>query len=191
MAAGRCRQHDSLPAVVGIAHFGRWQPTAVNGWIDRDRSLVDPVISGHHTSMWQQRIMNLTDTASFADPVSHADIADAERALGGQLPRPLVELLSETDGVAGEHGLGLVWPLARIVSDNLQFRTNSDFRDLYMPFDPLLFFADAGNGDQFAFGWTPRRDEIFVWDHENDSRTWVAGSLDQYLEWWLDGTLRL
>jgi SMI1-KNR4 cell-wall len=60
-----------------------------------------------------------------------------------------------------------------------------------MPFDPLLFFADAGNGDQFAFLWKPRRDEIFVWDHESDSRSWVAGSLHQYLQWWLDGTLRI
>lgn len=141
-------------------------------------------------SMWRQRLMDLTKAATFADPLSAADIAEAERALGGQLPRPLVELLSETDGATGEHGLGLVWPLARIVKDNLVFRTNPEFQGLYMPFDPLLFFADAGNGDQFAFVWTPRRDEIYVWDHENDSRTWVAGSLDRYLQWWLDGTLR-
>lgn len=37
---------------------------------------------------------------------------------------------------------------AEIVSDNPTLRTCEDFRDLYMPFDPLLFFADAGNGDQ-------------------------------------------
>ncbi len=60
-----------------------------------------------------------------------------------------------------------------------------------MPFDPLLFFADAGNGDQFAFLWTPRRDEIYAWNHENDNRTWVSASLDQYLRRWLDGTLAL
>ena len=60
-----------------------------------------------------------------------------------------------------------------------------------MPFDPLLFFADTGNGDQFAFVLTPPRDDIFVWDHETDSRTWAAGSLDQYLQWWVDGTLKI
>ncbi|MEZ5281816.1 MAG: SMI1/KNR4 family protein [Acidimicrobiales bacterium] len=60
-----------------------------------------------------------------------------------------------------------------------------------MPFDPLLFFADTGNGDQFAFVLTPPRDDIFVWDHETDSRTWAAGSLDQYLQWWADGTLKI
>ena len=61
-------------------------------------------------------------------------------------------------------------------------------------FDPLLFFADAGNGDQFAFVITAgkiRRPDIFAWDHENDSRTWVAPSLAKYLEWWLSGDLKL
>jgi hypothetical protein len=28
---------------------------------------------------------------------------------------------------------------------------NTDFKELYMPFDCLLFFADAGNGDQFGY----------------------------------------
>ncbi len=127
----------------------------------------------------------------FADPVDSPEIIQAEGALSGELPRPLVELLTETNGVEGENGLGLVWPLARIVRDNLSFRTKPDFRSTYMPFEPLLFFADAGNGDQFAFSWKSGRNEIYAWDHENDSRMWVAGSLDQYLQWWLDGTIRL
>jgi hypothetical protein len=73
----------------------------------------------------------------------------------------------------GEYGLGVVWPVARIVNDNLRFRTS--FRDLYVPFDGILFFADAGNGDQFGFAVTSAgaRDDVFVWDHENDSRTWM------------------
>lgn len=54
------------------------------------------------------------------------------------------------------------------------FRQSVDFRELYMPFDCLLFIADAGNGDQFAYsivGGAIRRDDIFAWDHENDSRS--------------------
>jgi hypothetical protein len=81
--------------------------------------------------------------------------------------------------------------LARIVDDNQLFRNNQDFIRLYMPFDPLLFFADAGNGDQFAFRWKAELPDIFVWDHENDSRTWVAPSLAKYLEWWLNGTIKI
>ena len=61
-----------------------------------------------------------------------------------------------------------------------------------MPFDNLIFFADAGNGDQFAFpivSGEVRQNKVFVWDHEDDSRRWVAPSLQSYLEWWLTGKL--
>jgi len=61
-----------------------------------------------------------------------------------------------------------------------------------MPFDCLLFFADAGNGDQFAFAilnGESRRDDIFVWNHEDDSRCWVALRLDTFYEGWLTGRI--
>ena len=76
----------------------------------------------------------------------------------------------------------------------VKFRSKTDFRQLYMPFDSLLFFADPGNGDQFAFpiqSSSIRRADVFVWNHEDDSRTWVAPSLEKYLEWWLDGTIQV
>jgi len=141
--------------------------------------------------MWRERIAELTNDAEFAEPADLEMVATAQSQLGGELPASLVELLLEANGVSGEYDLGLVWPLARIIEDNLTFRSNPGFAELYMPFSPLLFFADAGNGDQFAFVQTPRRDDVFIWNHEDDSRTWVAGSLDQYLQWWLDGTLRI
>jgi len=46
-----------------------------------------------------------------------------------------------------------------------------------MPFDPFLFFGDNGGGDQFAFVQTPQRPDIFVGEHESDSRRWVANDL--------------
>lgn len=84
--------------------------------------------------------------------------------------------------------------LDRIVEVNLMFRQNANFRELYMPFDHLLFFGDAGNGDQFAFpiqsdGLIHRLD-VFVWNHEDDSRSWVARSLKDYLDRWLTGRLK-
>ncbi len=78
--------------------------------------------------IWREQITGLADAASFSDGVTDDEITLAEQALGGQLPRPLVELLHETDGVTGEYGLALIWPLARIVEDNLLFRTNPEFR---------------------------------------------------------------
>jgi hypothetical protein len=139
--------------------------------------------------VWRDRISGLTEHAKFASPASEQDLGAAEAVLGGPFPAQLREALAESDGVWGEYDLGLIWPVSRIISDNVVFRTNSDFASLYMPFDALLFFADGGNGDQFAFPCKPRRDEVFVWNHEDDSRRWVARDLDQYLQRWLDGSL--
>ena len=60
-----------------------------------------------------------------------------------------------------------------------------------MPFGPLLFFADAGNGDLFALLSRIDRSDVFAWNHEDDSRTWVAPSLAKYLKWLLTGQIKL
>lgn len=139
--------------------------------------------------MWIERIRDWTTDAVFAGPATVQGLQACERELGHRLPPDLRELLLETDGVEGEYGLGLIWPARRIATDNSMFRQSPDFAALYMPFDPLLFFADAGNSDQFGFVLRDDRRDIFVWDHETDSRTWAAPSLSTYLEWWLDGRL--
>ena len=141
--------------------------------------------------MWRERIAEWTPDVAYRDGASEAAIRECEEALGQKLPKDLTELLRETDGVGDEFGGGLVWPVARIRQDNLAFRANSAFAKLYMPFEPLLFFADAGNGDQFAFVVRDRPADVFVWDHENDSRSWVAPGLATYLEWFIDGRISL
>ncbi|MFJ7205783.1 SMI1/KNR4 family protein [Streptomyces sp. NPDC098789] len=75
----------------------------------------------------------------------------------------------------------MIWSVERIALPNEEFRTREDLRSLYMPFDALLFFGDNGGGDRFALPVSPLRPDVFVWDHENDSRTWVAPSLERYL----------
>ncbi|SEG92230.1 SMI1 / KNR4 family (SUKH-1) [Actinacidiphila yanglinensis] len=110
-----------------------------------------------------------------------AALADAEHRLGRELPGALRQLLLECDGMIGHSAVDTVWPVEQIVEQNLLFRTDSSFAQLYMPFDALLFFGDNGGGDQFAFVQTPQRPDIFVWEHETDSRRWVAGDLTDYL----------
>ena len=74
--------------------------------------------------------------------------------------------------------------------DNIRFRTDAELAQLYMPFDPVLFFADAGNGDQFALILPPvDRDDVFTWNHEDNSRTWGAANVEMYLRWWASGSL--
>lgn len=126
--------------------------------------------------------------ATFEPGVQADAVASAEEALSHSLPNDLGPVLAESDGIEGEYGLGLVWSLARIVRDNNTFRTDEQLRSLYMPFDGLVFFADAGNGDQFALSLTGNS-EVYVWDHESDSRSWVAPSVMAYLEGWMTGRI--
>jgi hypothetical protein len=138
---------------------------------------------------WKERIQRWEPKCSFGQPVAPAALASAERSLGVALPEDLKKLLCECDGFTEPTGgFHLVWPAQQIESENLQFRSNPDFRELYMPFDHLLFFGEAGDGDQFAFpicDGAVRRADVFVWNHEDDSRSWVAPRLETYVEWWL------
>jgi len=143
---------------------------------------------------WKEHIEAICAQATFSEPAEVQALLAAETQLGMRLPQSLRELLAESNGVRGEYDLALIWPIERIVADNRSFRESKSFRTLYMPFDGLLFFADAGNGDQFAFAIADgqvRRPDIFVWDHEDDSRTWLAKDLREYLEGWVSGRIAI
>jgi hypothetical protein len=145
-------------------------------------------------STWRDKIRRFSAKSTYAPAATASQLNALERSLKVALPQELRDLLLESNGVQGEYGLGLVWPAETIESDNRSFRTKATFRKLFMPFDHLLFFADAGNGDQFAFAVVAgqvRRPDIFAWNHEDDSRIWVAPSLEKYLEWWLSGVIKL
>ena len=144
--------------------------------------------------MWREKILELHPSSSFSDPASEDQIVKTEQTLGVTIPSELNQLLRETNGVIGEYGLAIVWPVERIRKENVSFRSSLDFAKMYMSFDQLLFFADAGNGDLFGYVVLQgriRSSNIFAWNHENDSRNWVAPSLTTYLEWWLKGKMKL
>jgi hypothetical protein len=128
--------------------------------------------------MWRETVSALEPAAQFSNPAATDDIRAIERDLSVSLPHELRQLLAESNGIADKYGGGLIWPADRIVKDNVMFR--SSFDGLYMSFDSLLFFADAGNGDQFAFAIRRGQEgeldsDVYVWDHEDDSRRWYAG----------------
>ncbi|MGW3208395.1 SMI1/KNR4 family protein [Streptomyces sp. NPDC001135] len=140
---------------------------------------------------WTEVVVALPGTALFQPPASEQSLARCATVLGHSLPADLAALLRESNGIEGEYGDGLIWSAARIASESQTLRADAELATLYMPFDPLLFFADAGNGDLFALLPRINRPDVFVWNHENDSRTWVAPSLAKYLEWWLMGKIKL
>ncbi|MGA5313798.1 SMI1/KNR4 family protein [Streptomyces pseudogriseolus] len=130
--------------------------------------------------MWRDLIESFpsADSDGPADP-SLLDRIESE--LGQSLPSDLRSFLLESDGLTDEYGTDVVWSAQRILDDNRNFRGDEQFRSLYMPFDSLMFFGDNGGGDQFAFVRVPERNEVFVWDHETDSRNLVSPNLESYL----------
>ncbi|GAA4079185.1 SMI1/KNR4 family protein [Streptomyces shaanxiensis] len=130
--------------------------------------------------MWRE-IASEFQNIELQGPADEKSLNLIERQLDQIVPQSLRELLLETDGIAGRYGTDVIWSAGRILGDNLAFRNDEQFRSLYQPFDDLMFFGDNGGGDQFAFVRSRERDEIFVWDHETDSRIWVSGSLEHYL----------
>jgi hypothetical protein len=125
-------------------------------------------------------------------PASPAVLADVEAALNVALPAELRSLLEEMNGVRDRFST-LILSAEDIQETNLAFRNNADYSELYMPFDCLLLFARSGTGDMFAYAvlaGVVRMPDIYVWNHEDDSRCWVAPSLDIFIEWWVTGKIR-
>ena len=73
--------------------------------------------------MWRELIDSVEAQAAFSPAATDEMIQQAERRLGLAFPDELRRLLAETDGVERQDGLGVIWPVERIVADNLRFRT--------------------------------------------------------------------
>ena len=142
--------------------------------------------------MWRELISGLCGDCGFHPPATVQDIQAAEKSLYVNFPDALQDLLLETNGVANDpFGSRFILSASDIQTENLNFRSVPTYAKVYMPFDALLFFADAGNGDYFAFPIVSSgaRDDVFVWNHEDDSRYWVAPNLKTFIERWLAGEL--
>jgi SUKH superfamily protein len=142
--------------------------------------------------MWRQLVEGACSDCSFSPPASETAINDVEAALGVQVPEDLRGLWLEANGIRDRFGDG-IWSVEEVVGRNLDLRSHPEQNDLYMSFDSLFCFAGAGNGDLFflpiqADGRINRPD-VFAWNHEIDSREWVAGNLQQFVERWFRGEL--
>ncbi|QSB10078.1 SMI1/KNR4 family protein [Lysinibacillus fusiformis] len=142
--------------------------------------------------MWKYYISSVSKDYSFKPPASNAEIIQISEELNVKLPNKLFDLYNETNGVFDSFGCPLIWSTSQIVKDNLFFRNFSDYKDIYMPFDQLLFFSDNGCGDLFGYQILNRSiqtEDIYVWNHEDDSRTWVASSLEVFIKGWMTGEI--
>jgi hypothetical protein len=136
----------------------------------------------------------------FDPPVSRQLIDECEERLGVVFPNELKSLLLQTNGVRekvptvkGEIDSGyFLLSIERILEINMLNR--SQLSDYTMPLDCLLFFAENGFGDYFAFavvnGKVPHS-RIYFWDHEDDSRPSIAPSLEYFIKGWRLGKIKV
>lgn len=135
--------------------------------------------------MWRELIERLDAEATFHPPATLEQLQAVESRLGVALPAELRDLLLDTNGVEVAYGTGLVWPTEEMAKRNLDMRSEwrrGEWAGV-MPFDHLLFFGALGNGDLVCFPITAQgvRNRVFLWDHEDDSRTSSATSLADWL----------
>ncbi len=142
--------------------------------------------------MWKGYISSVSKNSFFKPPASNAEIIQISEELNVKLPNKLFDLYNETNGVFDSFGCPLIWSTSQIVKDNLFFRNFSDYKDIYMPFDHLLFFSDNGCGDLYGYkilNGSIQTEDIYVWNHEDDSRTWVASSLEVFIKGLITGEI--
>jgi hypothetical protein len=135
--------------------------------------------------MWRELIERLDAQAVFHPPATAEQLHDAEAALGVAFPVGLRSLLLEINGAEVVYGLDLVWSAEAMVERNLDMRREWQRGEWgsIEAFDQLLFFGERGNGDLYCLPIAGERveDRVFLWDHEDDSRTPIAASLADWL----------
>jgi len=142
--------------------------------------------------MWKEFIKNISEGYILVEPAMENEIHKLEKIFSVEISNELKTFLSESNGVYDTYKCPIIWSVKQIIEENSNLRKYEHFKDIYMPFDCLLFVADAGNGDLFGYSilnGIVQKDDIYVWNHEDDSRTWVASSLKKFIKGWTDGTI--
>ncbi len=131
-------------------------------------------------SVWNLLYKELTGTHDYIKPNTPAtqeQINEVEKVLDCKLPIDLKELLLEMNG-----DNWFVFSTEQIIESNLSARK----LDCFMPLDCLLFFGSNGCGDYYGYPITSqdgvRNDNVFMWEHEYDNRTWKANNLEDAIK---------
>ncbi|MCX6855838.1 MAG: SMI1/KNR4 family protein [Verrucomicrobia bacterium] len=131
---------------------------------------------------WRHVFAVCFPTAELVAPATQAALDVAKLTLGRHLPPDLESLLLTSDGVTVE-SVSLISSLSEIITTNIDYRVNRVRADC-MPFDHMLFFGSAYDGDMFAYPISQKDDyidSVFIWGHEMDCREFFAYSLLDYV----------
>lgn len=134
----------------------------------------------------------------FCSPVGEGTLSRMSAALRlTKIPTELEELYHQTNGVKllleGMYIGDLIWPVEKVLQTNREYRQSTTLSEIYSSHEPMLFFSDSGCGDLFGFsvGDGLGQPDVFVWNHEEESRTWVAPDLKSFVAGWLTGEIHI
>lgn len=143
-------------------------------------SIHQPVSRGKTKINWKALLEPFTkenDYMKLNPPATEQQISEVEEKLNIQLPDDLKGLLRELNGDDW-----LLLSTVQMIEINLMVRA----QEFYMPLDCLLFFGGNGCGDYYGYPITRedglRDGDVLRWNHENDSREWVASGLKDTIE---------
>ena len=142
--------------------------------------------------MWKDQLISISKECQFKAPATEADISLIKRELDIDPPEKLAELCKETNGVFGNYGISFIWSTEQMVKENLFFRAIHKQSDSMRLLDTFLFISEAGNGDLFGYSienGSIQNDDIYVWNHEDDSRCVIASSLEEFIKGWILGEI--
>jgi hypothetical protein len=144
---------------------------------------------------WKQLLEKVLPDAKFHPPATVNEIVEIEKECHVTLPEDLTALLLEVNGVSdGEFGYAHLWSSERIIKENMWLH-GDDIGVCSPAFTSVLFFADAGNGDNFGFQFDDQgriaSPDVYVWDHEEDSIRVIAPTLAQFVQGWFSGELSI
>jgi SMI1-KNR4 cell-wall len=152
-------------------------------WSQHQNNVYRDILVQSQILSWKELASKCIDTPRFRKPVTAETVSKAESVLGRSLPKELISIYHETDGIFDATGANIVSSLSDMVDDNLDL-WGKGYEDVYMSLTSLFAFGGPGNGDRFFIPITPNgnyRRGVYLWNHENDSRTWLANGIKDFL----------
>lgn len=129
-------------------------------------------------------------TFEFTDPMNVSSIVNnIYITLKSNLSIELHSFYQQTNGIKIKYNdvyIGeLVWPLEKVLQQNVQIRSGADYRAQFVNFENLLFFSSSEEGSLFGISILNEnsvKPDVYGWSEAQDRRYWVSQSVKDFIE---------
>lgn len=141
--------------------------------------------------MWKDYLRGLSEVCMFQKAATEIELLSIKKGLHVDLPKKLIDLYHETNGVFGQYNIPFIWSTNQMVKENMIVWNVAELENDKKTAN-LLFFSDAGNGDLFGYSLSlgkVQSEDIYVWNHEDGSKRVIVSSLEEFLKGWISGDI--